>query len=211
MIPVKEPVKDPVKEPIKEPIEESISWVRVPDREELPEDVQALFAKAEEKFGFIPNVFRIFALTPEHLMRWFKYYDFLMRNEQSALSRAEREMIALTVSAENHCEYCLGSHSAYLRELSDDHIKAEVITHNYRRAELSRRERALLDFAVRLTSESFRMTPEDLEPLRQAGFSDEAIFEAAQVAAMFNFTNRLANALGWKPNEAYYSQHRHAG
>jgi uncharacterized peroxidase-related enzyme len=85
---------------------------------------------------------------------------------------------------------------------------AEVITHNYRRAHLTPRERALLDFAVKLTNESFKMSPEDLAPLREEGLSDEAIFELAQVAAMFNFTNRLANALGWKPNEVYYSQHR---
>jgi uncharacterized peroxidase-related enzyme len=184
------------------------SWLRVPDREELPEEAQALFAKAEEKLGHIPNVFKVFALTPEHFLRWFRYYDFLMRDEASPLSRAEREMIGLVVSTENRCEYCLGAHGAYLRELISDHVKAEVITHNYRRADLTGRERAMLDFAVKLTNESYRMTPEDLEPLRQEGFSDEAIFEVAQTAAMFNFTNRLANALGWKPNEAYYSQHR---
>lgn len=185
-----------------------MSWLEVPERGDLPEDVQALFAKAEEKLGHIPNVFRVFALTPEHFMRWFRYYDVLMRNEQSDLTRAEREMIGLAVSAENRCEYCLGAHGAYLRELTDDHVKAEVITHNYRRAKLSVRERALLDFAVKLTHESSEMKPDDLKPLRELGLSDETIFEAAQVAAMFNFTNRLANAFGWKPNEAYYDQHR---
>ncbi|CAN5613915.1 peroxidase-related enzyme [soil metagenome] len=187
---------------------DNISWLRVPEVEDLPEKAQDLFAKAEEKLGLVPNVFPVFALTPEHFMRWFRYYDFLMRDEESALSQAEREMIGLVVSAENRCEYCLGSHGAYLRELTGDHVMAEVITHNYRRAALSPRERALLDFAVKLTNESFKMSPEDLAPLREEGLSDEAIFELAQVAAMFNFTNRLANALGWKPNEVYYSQHR---
>ena len=187
---------------------DELSWLDVPERDALPEDAQALFAKAEEKMGLVPNVFKVFALTPTHFMKWFKYYDFLMRSEESALSRAEREMIGVTVSTENRCEYCLGSHSAALRELIDDPIKADVLTHNYRRADLSARERALLDFAVELTHNSFEMTPGDLEPLREVGLSDEAIFEAAQVAAMFNFTNRLANALGWKPNDEYYSQHR---
>ena len=187
---------------------DKLGWLDVPEREALPEDVQALFGKAEEKTGLIPNVFKVFALTPQHFMKWFKYYDFLMRTEEGELSRAEREMIGLVVSAENRCEYCLGSHSAYLRELIDDHIKADVITHNYRRAELSERERALLDFAVKLTNTSSEMSPGDLEPLRDLELSDETIFEAAQVAAMFNFTNRLANALGWKPNEEFYSQHR---
>ncbi len=185
-----------------------LSWLEVPDEPDLPDDVRALFAKAEEKLGHLPNVFRVFALTPEHFLKWFKYYDFLLRSETSELSRREREMIALAVSAENRCEYCLGSHGAYLRELTGDPILADLLAHNYRRAPLSERERALLDFAVKLTKGSFEMSPDDLEPLRALGLSDAAIFEAGQVAAMFNFTNRLANAFGWKPNERYYHQFR---
>ena len=187
---------------------ENLSWLRVPEKGETPEQVQTLFDKFDEKVGMVPNVARVFALTPEHFLRWFKYYDFLMRNEEGGLSRKEREMIALAVSSENRCEYCLGSHSAYLREITGDPVLPDLITHNYRRAELSERERALLDFAVKLTKTSPEMSPEDLQPLRDTGLSDETIFEAAQVAAMFNFTNRLANALGWKPNEEYYHQHR---
>lgn len=187
---------------------DKLSWLRTPERSELPADVQGLFDKAEDKLGMIPNVFRVFALNPEHFLRWFKYYDFLLRNEASPLSRKEREMVALVVSAENRCEYCLASHSAYLRELCGDAILADQLVHNYRRAELSARERIMLDFAVTMTRASAEMSEADLVPLRAAGFSDEAIFELAQVAAMFNFTNRLANALGWRPNEAYYHQHR---
>lgn len=187
-----------------------ISWLRVPERGELREDVSGLFDRAEEKLGEIPNVFRVFALTPEHFMRWFRYYDHLMRNEESALTRAERELIGLAVSAENRCEYCLGAHAAYARELGEDPIKVEVVTQNYRRAPLTERERALLDFAVRLTTDSHEMTERDLQPLRELGLTDETIFEAAQTAAMFNFTNRLANAFGWKPNPSYYHQHRGA-
>ena len=189
----------------------NLSWLHVPDREDLPEDVQTLFGKFEDKTGLIPNVVKVFALTPQHFMKWFKYYDFLMRNEESDLSRKEREMIGLAVSAHNRCEYCLASHSAYLRELTGDPALSELVTHNYRRASLSERERALLDFAVKLTEDSFEMSPEDLAPLRDLGLSDETIFEAGQVAAMFNFTNRLANAFGWKPNEEYYHQHREVG
>lgn len=171
--------------------------------------MQALFAKFLEKTGLIPNVARNFALLPEHFLRWFRYYDFLMRSEEhSQLSRKEREMIAVVVSSENRCEYCLASHSAYLREISGDPVLPEVLAANYRRADLAPRERALLDFAVKMTQDSPTMSPDDLIPMRAVGLSDEAIFEAAQVAAMFNFTNRLANALGWKPNEEYYYQHR---
>ena len=131
-----------------------------------------------------------------------------MRNDASDLSEAEREMIGLVVSTENRCEYCLGAHSAALRALIDDPVKADVITHNYRRADLTDRERALLDFAHRLTVRSHEMTEADLEPLRAIGLDDPTIFEAAQVAAMFNFTNRLANAFGWKPNRRYYTDAR---
>lgn len=186
-----------------------IAWLRVPETDELAEDLQTFFAKAEEKLGHVPNVFRAFSLTPRHFQLWFRYYDHLMRDEEaSALSRAEREMIAVAVSSENRCEYCLASHGAYLRELEPDHRKTDLIAHNYRRADLTARERAILDFAVRMTTDAHTMSPTDLEPLRAVGLGDEAIFEVAQVAAMFNFTNRLGNALGWRPNERYYEAQR---
>jgi uncharacterized peroxidase-related enzyme len=184
------------------------AWLRVPERSEVPSEVETLFQKFEHKVGFVPNVAKVFSLTPEHFLRWFHYYDFLLRNEQSTLSRKEREMIALVVSAENKCEYCLASHSAYLRDITKDTILPDVLIHNYRRAELSEREKAILDFAVKLTKESYEMNESDLQILRAIGLTDEAIFEVAQVAAMFNFTNRLANSLGWKPNEEFYSQSR---
>jgi uncharacterized peroxidase-related enzyme len=174
--------------------------------------VRALFEKFREKTGFVPNVARNFALTPEHFLRWFRYYDFLMRNEeQSHLSRKEREMIAVVVSAANACEYCLASHSAYLREITGDPVLPDVLAANYRRARLSAREQALLEFAYQITVDSATMSPADVQKLRSLGYSDEAIFEAAQVAAMFNFTNRLANAMGWVPNEVYYHMHRGEG
>jgi uncharacterized peroxidase-related enzyme len=188
------------------------AWVKVPDESELPQEVRALFEKFREKTGFVPNVARNFALTPEHFLRWFRYYDFLMRNEeQSHLSRREREMIAVVVSAANACEYCLASHSAYLREITGDPVLPDVLAANYRRARLTARERALLEFAYQITVDSATMSPADVQRLRSLGYSDEAIFEAAQVAAMFNFTNRLANVMGWVPNEVYYHMHRREG
>jgi uncharacterized peroxidase-related enzyme len=187
---------------------DKLSYLRVPERNEVPSEVETLFQKFEHKVGFVPNVAKVFSLTPEHFLRWFHYYDFLLRNEESPLSRKEREMIALVVSSENKCEYCLASHSAYLRDITKDSVLPDVLIHNYRRAELTEREKALLEFAVKLTKASYEMNEDNLAPLRKVGLSDEAIFEAAQVAAMFNFTNRLANALGWKPNEEFYSQAR---
>jgi uncharacterized peroxidase-related enzyme len=187
---------------------DKLSFLRVPERSEVSPEVETLFQKFEAKVGFLPNVAKVFSLTPEHFLKWFSYYDFLLRNEQSPLSRKEREMIALVVSSENKCEYCLASHSAYLRDITKDTILPDVLIHNYRRAPLSERERALLDFAVQLSQASYEMDETDVQLLRDVGLTDEAIFETAQVAAMFNFTNRLANALGWKPNEAFYSQAR---
>lgn len=187
---------------------EKISWLDLPEPQDLPEDVQTLFGKADEKLGHIPNVFKQMALTPKHFMKWFKYYDYLMRNEESELSSKEREMIGLAVSAENRCEYCLGSHSAYLRQITNDSAFVDLLTHNYRRAPLNKRERAMLDFAVEMTNDSYKMTPENLDPLRAVGLNDEAIAEVAQVSSMFNFTNRMANALGWKPNDHYYTDFR---
>lgn len=185
------------------------AWVKVPVESEAPEDVQVLFGKFKEKTGFIPNVARNFALTPEHFIRWFRYYDFLMRNEdKSQLSRKEREMIAVVVSSANQCEYCLASHSAYLREITGDPVLPDVLAANFRRAHLTAREHALLEFAHQITVDSAVMSSADVQLLRAIGFSDEAIFETAQVAAMFNFTNRIANSMGWVPNEVYYHQHR---
>lgn len=191
------------------PSTEPTAWVRVPPESDLPEGVQTLFEKFKEKTGFVPNVARNFALTPEHFMRWFRYYDYLMRGEEdSHLSRKEREMIAVVVSSANNCEYCLASHSAYLREITGDPVLPDVLAANFRRAHLTPKEHALLEFAYQITLDSAVMSSADVQMLRSIGFSDQAIFEAAQVAAMFNFTNRLANAMGWVPNEVYYHQHR---
>jgi len=191
--------------------EQPTAWVKVPNPKEARADVKILFDKFNEKTGFIPNVALNFALTPEHFMRWFRYYDFLMRNEdQSQLTRKEREMIALVVSSANNCEYCLASHSAYLRQLTGDEILPDVLIANFRRADLTPREHALCEFAHHITVDSPSMSSADLQMLRSLGLSDEAIFEAAQVAAMFNFTNRIANAMGWVPNEIYYHQYRNA-
>lgn len=199
--------KNPI--PKAKPQSQPTAWVKVPADSEAPEDVQVLFGKFKEKTGFIPNVARNFALTPEHFMRWFRYYDFLMRNEdKSQLSRKEREMIAVVVSSANQCEYCLASHSAYLREITGDPVLPDVLAANFRRAHLTPREHALLEFAHQMTMDSAVMSSADVQMLRAIGLSDEAIFEAAQVAAMFNFTNRIANTMGWVPNEVYYYQHR---
>jgi uncharacterized peroxidase-related enzyme len=181
-----------------------IGWLRVPDEGEASDDVRELWAKPLERLGFVPNVLRLFALRPRHLLAWWAYYDELLRGD-SGLTKAQREMIAVVVSVENRCHYCIVSHSAALRKLTDDQVLVDRLATGYKYAEVEPKERAMLDFAVKLTRASHEATEADVDALRAAGWSDEEIMDIAQVAAMFNFTNRLASGLGWVPNEEYFT------
>jgi uncharacterized peroxidase-related enzyme len=180
-----------------------LAWLHVPDEQGLPDEVRSLYARAREKLGFVPNVLRVWALRPEHLLRWRKYMDELMKGE-SGLTEAQREMIGVVVSATNRCYYCLTAHSAVLRDLTGDPVLVDQLAANYGHAELEPRERAMLAFVVKVTEDSHRCNEEDLEELRRAGWSDEEIMDIAEVTAMFNLTNRMANSLGWLPNEEYH-------
>jgi uncharacterized peroxidase-related enzyme len=188
-------------------VEMNISRLPIPEPQTLPEEVQSLFAKAEDKLGFVPNVMRIFSLRPSHLLAWRKHYELIMRGE-SKLSLAQREMIAVVVSSLNRCNYCSTTHPAFLRlelgkEGKDPNLAAELQFAPLE-AEISQSDKAMLEFAVKITLESHNTRPADLENLRQHGFDDEAIFDIAEIAAMFNLTNRLINALGGKPNPEYH-------
>ncbi len=183
---------------------ERIARLHVPDEEDVPAEVKELWALPLEKLGFVPNVLRVFALRPKHLLGWWAYYDELLRGE-SGLTKAQREMIAVVVSVANRCHYCIVSHTAALRKLTKDPDFVDRLATGYKYAELEPRDRAMLDFAVKLTEASDRCTDEDVQALRDAGWNDEEIMDIAQVAAMFNFTNRLASGLGWVPNREYFS------
>ena len=184
--------------------EQRLSWLHVPAEEDVPDEAKELWATPLERLGFVPNVMRTFSLRPDHLVRWWSYYDELLRGE-SGLTKVQREMIAVVVSAANRCHYCLVSHGAALRKLTDDAALADTLATGYKYAELEPAERAMLDFAVKLTVASSECTEDDVERLREAGWSDEDVFDIAQVAAMFNLTNRLASGLGWRPNPEYFS------
>jgi uncharacterized peroxidase-related enzyme len=181
-----------------------IARLHVPAEDEIPDEIKELWALPLEKLGFVPNVLRVFALRPQHLLKWWDYYDELLRGE-SGLTKTQREMIAVVVSSTNRCHYCIVSHSAALRKLTKDPALSDQIASDYTAADLEPRERAMLDFAVTLTKASADMTDADVDALREAGWIDEDIFDIAQVAAMFNFTNRLASGLGWEPNPEYVS------
>ncbi|MFV9504762.1 MAG: peroxidase-related enzyme [Oscillochloridaceae bacterium umkhey_bin13] len=187
--------------------DELISRLRVPDEQELPEDVQALFAASRARPGFVPNVYRALSLRPAVLRGFIALYEALMLDE-GRLSKAEREMIAVAVSAQNHCHYCLVSHGAALRVRAKDAVLADTVAANYRAADVSPRQQAMLDYAVKVTRASAEISEADHALLREHGFDDEAIFEMTQIAAFFNYSNRAASAQGMRPNPEFYGMAR---
>jgi uncharacterized peroxidase-related enzyme len=173
----------------------------------LSPDMAAYFAKCEEKLGFVPNVLKAYVFDMAKLSAFVAMYNDLML-APSGLSKLEREMIAVAVSAQNHCYYCLVAHGAAVRQLSEDPPLGELLVMNYRAARLSKRERAMLDFAVKLTGEPWLVEEEDRARLRRAGFSERDIWDVAAVAGFFNMTNRVASATDMRPNSVYHGQAR---
>ncbi len=174
---------------------------------DLDGDMAAYFAKCEEKLGFVPNVLKAYAFDLAKLSAFVAMYNDLML-APSGLSKLEREMIAVAVSSHNRCYYCLVAHGAAVRHLSADPVLGELMAMNYRAARLSPRERAMLDFAVKLTAEPWRIEEEDRDELRRAGFSDRDIWDIAAVAGFFNMSNRVASATDMRPNSVYHAQSR---
>jgi uncharacterized peroxidase-related enzyme len=173
----------------------------------LSPSMAAYFKLCEEKLGFVPNVLKAFGFDMAKLEAFVAYRNDLMLG-QSGLTTLEREMIATAVSAQNRCFYCLTVHGAAVRHLSGDPVLGELMAMNYRAARLSKRRRAMLDFAVRLTVEPWAIEESDRARLRGAGFSDRDMWDIAAVAAFYNMTNRLASATDMRPNDAYHEQAR---
>jgi uncharacterized peroxidase-related enzyme len=169
--------------------------------------MKAYFAKCEEKLGFVPNVLKAYAFDMPKLEAFVAMYNDLML-APSGLSKLEREMIAVVVSAQNRCFYCLAAHGAAVRALSGDAALGDLMVMNYRAARLSKRHRGMLDFAVKLTGQPWTVEEPDRERLRRAGFSDRDIFDISSVAAFFNMTNRVASATDMRPNTIYHRQAR---
>jgi uncharacterized peroxidase-related enzyme len=169
----------------------------------LAPEIAAYFAKCEEKLGFVPNVLKAYAFDAAKLSAFVAMYNDLML-APSGLSKLEREMIAVAVSSHNHCYYCLVAHGAAVRQLSGDPPLGELVAMNYRAARLSKRERAMLDFAVKLTAEPWLVEEEDREALRRTGFSNRDIWDIAAVAGFFNMSNRVASATDMRPNSVYH-------
>ena len=167
----------------------------------------AYFKLCDEKLGFVPNVLKAFSFDMAKLEAFVAYRNDLMQGE-SGLTKLEREMIATAASAQNRCYYCITAHGASVRYLSGDPVLGEQVAMNYRAARLNKRQRAMLDFTVKLTVEPWTIEEDDRERLRRAGFSDRDIWDIGAVAAFYNMTNRLASATDMRPNSQYHGQGR---
>ena len=173
----------------------------------LSDATKAYFAKCEEKLGLVPNVLLAYAFDEKKLRAFSDMYNDLMLGE-SGLSKLEREMIAVAVSAVNHCYYCLTAHGAAVRQLSGDPILGEQIAMNWRAAELTEKQVAMLEFAEKLTQEPARIAEADRRTLRDAGFSDRDIWDIASTVGFFNMSNRVAAAVDMRPNAEYHAMAR---
>jgi uncharacterized peroxidase-related enzyme len=175
----------------------------IPDLADLPADVRERIEAVQEKSGFIPNVFLALAHRPEEFRAFFAYHDSLM-NREGGLSKAEREMIVVATSAANECSYCVIAHGAILRIHARNPRIADQIATNYRSAEITPRQRLMLDFAVKLAVAPQTVEAADLGGLRAAGFDDEAIWDIGAITGLFALSNRLAHLSGLVPNEEFY-------
>lgn len=177
------------------------------DQADLSDGTKAYFAKCAEKLGLIPNVLLAYAFDEKKLRAFTDMYNDLMLGE-SGLSKLEREMIAVAVSSVNHCYYCLTAHGAAVRQLSGDPALGEMMVMNYRAAELSPRQKAMLDFSVKLTETPDKIEETDRAGLRAAGFTERDIWDIASTAAFFNMSNRVAAAVDMRPNAEYHAMAR---
>ena len=176
----------------------------LPDLKSLPEDIQARIAQVQEKAGFIPNVFLAFARRPAEWRAFFAYHDALMEREESSLSKAEREMIVTVTSAHNECLYCVVAHGALVRIYDKAPMLADQLAVNYRKANISARQRAMLDFAMKVCTRSQEVDDADFDALHAHGFDNDDIWDIAAITAFFGLSNRLASFAGMQPNEEFY-------
>ena len=187
--------------------EETGSVFPVPEEGALPERIQGLFAKARENLGFVPNVFRVWSYRPERLSAWFAHFR-LLHEPTEGLSAADREMVAVVVSQANGCLYCLVAHGQALREELGDPVLGDRIAFDWRRAGLDERRLAICAFAEKLTVRPREVQPADVASLLDAGLTQEEAWDVAEIASMYNLTNRMAMATGMLPNREYHGMSR---
>jgi uncharacterized peroxidase-related enzyme len=171
---------------------------------DLPEDIKAKVLEVQEKAGFVPNVFLALARRPAEWRAFFAYHDALMLKEEGSLTKGDREMIVTTTSAANQCLYCVVAHGALLRVYEKKPLVADQVAVNYRKADITQRQRAMLDFAMKVCEASHEIEESDFAPLHAHGFSDEDIWDIAAITAFFGLSNRMASFSNMMPNPEFY-------
>tara|TARA_B100000530_G_scaffold301159_1_gene222293 strand:- start:113 stop:694 length:582 start_codon:yes stop_codon:yes gene_type:complete len=184
-----------------------ISRFPIPEIDALPEDIKTRILEVQEKSGFIPNVFLALAHRPDEFRAFFSYHDALM-NKESGLSKGEREMIVVATSGLNECIYCVVAHGAILRIREKNSLIADQIATNYRKADISDRQLAMLDFAVKVSQDASVISKEDIQALASYGYSEQDVWDIGSIAAFFALSNRLANMANIRPNDEFYHMGR---
>ena len=184
-----------------------VSLFPLPDINTLPDDLKNKILEIQDKSGFIPNVFLALAHRPEEFRAFFSYHDALM-DKESGISKGEREMIVVATSALNECLYCVVAHGAILRIREKNSLIADQLATNYKKADITERQRAMLDFAIKVSRHAHTISEEDIQALAQHGFSDQDVWDIGSIAAFFALSNRLANMANIRPNEEFYHMGR---
>ena len=181
-----------------------ISRFAHPEISGLPDDIRQRILAVQEKSGFVPNVFLVLAHRPEEFRAFFAYHDALM-DKQGKLSKAEREMIVVATSSANQCQYCVVAHGAILRVRARNPLLADQVAINYRKADISPRQKAMLDFALKVSTQSHCVDEQDFDVLAQHGFDREDAWDIAAISAFFGLSNRMANVTSMRPNDEFYT------
>ena len=181
-----------------------ISRYPVPELHDLPEDLRARMLEVQQKAGFVPNVFLALAHRPAEWRAFMAYHDALLLKETGSLTKGEREMIIVATSAANHCLYCVVAHGAILRVYEKKPLLADQLAVNHRKADITPRQRAMLDFAMKVCTASHTVDEADFEVLRGHGFDDEDIWDIGAITAFFGLSNRMANLTAMRPNDEFF-------
>lgn len=185
----------------------AISRFPVPDIATLPEDIRSRIEAVQEKSGFVPNVFLTLAHRPDEFRAFFAYHDALM-DKPGPITKAEREMIVVATSSANQCQYCVVAHGAILRIRAKNPLIADQVAVNYRKADITARQRAMLDFAMKVSARAYEVDDADIVDLKGHGFNEEDVWDIAAIAAFFGMSNRLANVTSMRPNDEFFAMGR---
>jgi uncharacterized peroxidase-related enzyme len=186
---------------------QAISRFPVPEIKDLPDDIRERILTVQEKSGFVPNVFLTLAYRPDEFRAFMAYHDALM-DKPGPITKAEREMIVVATSNANQCQYCVVAHGAILRVRAKDPLIADQVAINYRKADITPRQKAMLDFAMKVSFQAYEVADADMETLKKHGFSEDDIWDIGAISAFFGMSNRLANLTSMRPNDEFYTMGR---